>query len=91
MNIDSLLHIAELAGTIGIFLVGQHIKDRITKSATGQKVAVLEKKSDEHSAELKGIDSTLTKTNQTLASLDATVQGLAGWLKRVDERQWDRK
>lgn len=89
------IHIIELLIPCGItavtFVVGHAIRDAISKTSTKHRLDSLEKGQALFIEEHKQFNQTLNETNQHLASLNATVKGLAGWLERIDERQYEQQ
>lgn len=78
--------IIEVALTIGATLGAIWLKDVISKATTRQRVQFLEEAFKDLKGEITKLDDTLGRTNQSLASIDATVKGLGYWLKRTEDR-----
>jgi uncharacterized coiled-coil protein SlyX len=85
------IRILEVSIPIGLAIIGLVVRDIVTKTTNGHRLDSLEKEQEEHRKETSALNSTLTETNQRLASLDATMKGLTGWVKRIDERQYKDK
>lgn len=86
-----LTRILEIAVPIIICWIGIIWRDRLKQNTIEHRVNSLEKEQGLHREETSKLNDTLVSTNQRLASLDATMQGLTGWIKRIDERQYNNK